>query len=68
MKAFPACALGALLALSSALTQAEPAPWYKWRSKVDGALVCAQTALGPGWEKASGPYRNSHCEKLIIAK
>jgi hypothetical protein len=49
MKAFTACALGALLALAS-------------------ALVCAQTSLGPGWEKAAGPYRNSHCEKLIIAK
>jgi hypothetical protein len=68
MKAFPACALGALLALASALPQAGPAPWFKWRSKVDGALACAQTALGPGWEKADGPYRNSHCEKVIIAK
>jgi hypothetical protein len=68
MKVFPACAIGALLALASALPHAEPAPWYKWRSKVDGALVCAQTALGPGWEKAAGPYRDSHCEKLIIAK
>lgn len=42
---------------------ARPASWFKWRSKVDGALVCAQVPLGPGWEKASGPYQDSHCEK-----
>ena len=28
---------------------AAPAPWYYWRSKVDGARVCAQTSPGPGW-------------------
>jgi hypothetical protein len=44
---------------------AGPAPWYSWRSKVDGKQVCAQTALGPGWEKAAGPYKDSHCTKLI---
>lgn len=68
MKTLSACALGAFLAFASAQPQAGPAPWFKWRSKADGALVCAQTSLGHGWEKAAGPYRDSHCEKLIIAK
>jgi hypothetical protein len=68
MKIITGRALGAFLVLACALAQAGPAPWFKWRSKVDGALVCAQTSLGPGWEKAAGPYRDSHCEKLIIAK
>ena len=27
---------------------AAPAPWYYWRSKIDGARVCAQTSPGPG--------------------
>jgi len=60
--------LGALLACACALLAAEPAPWYQWRSKIDGKQVCAQTPLGPGWERASGPYRDSHCQKLSIAK
>jgi hypothetical protein len=47
---------------------AAPAPWFKWRSKLDGKQFCAQTSLGPGWEKAGGPYQDSHCEKLLAAK
>lgn len=54
--------LGLLSALA-ATAGARPAPWFKWRSKADGALVCAQTPLGAGWEKAFGPYQDSHCEK-----
>jgi len=45
------------------LPQAEPAPWFKWRSKADGSLACSQTPLGHGWEKADGPYRDARCEK-----
>jgi hypothetical protein len=52
------CGLAAAAAL-----HAEPAPWFQWRSKADGRLACAQTALGPGWEKASGPYRDPRCER-----
>ena len=60
--------LGAALTLHGAAPQAKPAPWYKWRSKIDGYLSCAQTTLGPGWERDSGPYKDSRCEKLILAK
>jgi hypothetical protein len=60
------CAL--LLSLSCASLSAGPAPWYKWRSKIDGYLSCSQTPLGPGWKKDSGPYKDSRCEKLVIAK
>lgn len=56
----------ALLLVASAL--AGPAPWFQWRSKLNGALACSQTPLGPGWEKSSGPYRDARCEKLIVAK
>jgi len=54
--------------LAGAMAQAKPAPWFQWRSKVDGHLACSQTPLGPGWVKDSGPYRDSHCEKLILAQ
>lgn len=47
---------------------AGPAPWYQWRSKVDGTLSCAQSTLGFGWELASGPYKDSRCEKPAAVK
>lgn len=47
---------------------AGPAPWWEWRSKLDGKLACSQTPLGPGWEKARGPFKDSRCEKLVLAK
>ena len=59
---------GAALALCCVSLQAGPAPWFKWRSKIDGYLTCSQTPLGPGWEKDSGPYRDSRCTKLVLAK
>ena len=58
----------AALALLCAAAQARPAPWYMWRSKVDGHLSCAQTPLGPGWRRDSGPYQDSRCEKLVLVK
>ena len=64
----PSLILGAALALCCSALLAGPAPWYQWRSKIDGKLVCAQTTLGSGWEKASGPYADSHCGKPIVAK
>jgi hypothetical protein len=57
-----------LLACLCATAFAAPAPWYTWRSKVDGKQVCAQTALGHGWEKAAGPYKDSHCTKLVATQ
>lgn len=60
--------LGLVLALCCTALLAKPAPWFKWRSKIDGKQVCAQTSLGSGWEKASGPYSDSHCGIPIVAK
>lgn len=68
MNTFLRPAIAALLACATTALLAGPAPWYQWRSKVDGKLVCSQTPLGPGWEKASGPYKDSHCEKKVAAK
>ncbi|WP_229218602.1 hypothetical protein [Rugamonas brunnea] len=60
--------LAAALLLASAALAAAPAPWFKWRSKVDGSTSCSQWPLGPGWERAGGPYRDSRCEKPLLAK
>jgi len=57
-----------ILALCCGALSAEPAPWWKWRSKIDGQLICSQTPLGPGWEKAYGPFRDARCEKLIVIR
>lgn len=68
MKRFNTIGSAILIAGLCGTLAAAPAPWFKWRSKVDGKQACAQVPLGPGWEKASGPYQDSHCEKLIAAK
>ncbi|MBM4260717.1 MAG: hypothetical protein FJ143_08270 [Deltaproteobacteria bacterium] len=56
----------ALLLLVSANGQTgEPAPWYKWKSRVNNQIVCSQTAPGDNWERESGPYTDSHCDTLV---
>lgn len=62
MKAiFPILLLGGALAGGASL--AAPAAWWTWASKVDGARVCAQTPLGPGWDRVAGPFRDSGCQR-----
>jgi hypothetical protein len=46
----------------AAAALAAPAPWYKWRSKLNGKETCAQTMQGE-WEKVSGPYKDARCVK-----
>ena len=48
--------------LAPLLVQAAPAPWYYWRSLVDGQRVCAQTSPGPGWEQDSAAYEGPGCQ------
>ena len=55
-----ALALLALVAWGTA--QAAPAPWYWWRSKIDGARTCAQVSPGEGWERDSGPFDGPGCQ------
>lgn len=61
-------ALLALLFAATGSALAGPAPWYLWRSKVDCRMVCAQTSLGTGWERALGPFSDSRCAKSAIVK
>ena len=60
-------AASALLLYCASLL-ARPAPFFWWTSKVDGARVCAQGPLGPGWQKDPRAYKDSRCEKLAFAK
>lgn len=56
-----AIALAGVAFAASAL--AAPAPWYLWRSKLDGQWFCAQTRPGAGWDKSRGPFKDARCEK-----
>jgi hypothetical protein len=58
----------AIVLAACTAASAGPAPWYQWRSRVDHNRVCAQNMPVQGWEKASGPYKDSRCEKPIVAK
>lgn len=56
--------IGLLAAAVSLAVLAGPAPWYKWRSKLNSSTeVCAQTSPGDGWERSSGPYKDARCEQ-----
>ena len=57
-----AWSLWAAAALLASLAQAAPAPWYYWRSKVDGARVCAQVSPGHGWVRDSPAYDGAGCQ------
>lgn len=65
---FSRLGVATLLACLAMAVLAGPAPWFKWRSKVDGKQFCAQTSLGQGWEKAAGPFKDSHCTKLATTQ
>lgn len=50
-----------LLFAVSAVSIAASAPWYQWKSKLDGKLFCGQTKPGDGWIQDSGPYKDARC-------
>lgn len=55
--------LAALLAASVlASAVAAPAAWYKWRSKLNGTVICAQVMQGE-WERTDGPFKDAQCDK-----
>ena len=49
------------MALLSFASQAEPAPWYWWVSKLGGSRVCNQTSLGEGWVQETKAFRDARC-------
>ncbi|HJV53942.1 MAG TPA: hypothetical protein VJ652_20915 [Noviherbaspirillum sp.] len=56
----PLVFLSAACVLASAA--AAPAAWYKWRSTLNGTVICAQVMQG-AWEKADGPFKDAQCER-----
>ncbi len=44
-------------------TDAAPAAWYKWRSKLNAHVVCSQTSPGEGWEQLPQAYQDGRCER-----
>ncbi len=58
--------LGGLQLLALSLpTQAAPAAWYLWQSKVTGHYICRQWPPGEGWVRHSGPYADGGCRQAI---
>jgi hypothetical protein len=54
-----------LLVGAATVAAAQGAPYYKWRSKLDGKVFCLQVVNGEGWKRISGPYRDSRCERPL---
>ena len=44
------------------LTDAAPAPYYQWQSKLDGTVICRQTSPGEGWQRLNErAFRDLNC-------
>lgn len=53
-----------LLASVAIAAFASEASWYKWKSRVDGSIVCMQFSPGKYWFAYRGPYKDAQCTKL----
>ncbi|GGH51007.1 hypothetical protein GCM10010975_04310 [Comamonas phosphati] len=65
------CLCAALLAAQLLLVLpvlATPAPWYLWRSQLDGALTCQQFSPGQAWSQYDGPFADLACQKRMTVK
>ncbi len=61
MKSMTLVAIGLLMSFA---VIAAPAPWYLWKSKLDGSVWCTQTPPGKGWVQIDGPYKDAHCKTI----
>ncbi|MBX9849916.1 MAG: hypothetical protein K2X64_11525 [Rhodocyclaceae bacterium] len=62
MKSTHLCVL-ALSAFLAFPAYAGNAPWYRWESRIDGRLVCAQTLPHEGWKRLAGPFVDAACRR-----
>lgn len=53
-------ALVIILAIAATVLAA-PAPYYKWKSKLDGKTNCTNVLMSGEWEIVGGPYKDSAC-------
>jgi hypothetical protein len=62
MKVFSRLALTMCGFASTGVALAQPAPWWRWQSKLDSKRIeCAQNSLGEGWIRYDGPYKDAKC-------
>lgn len=54
---------GLLMAACLSAAWAGPAPWYQWRSDLQGQTLCAQVSPGAAWVRVDGPYLDSDCRR-----
>lgn len=47
----------------AAVARAGNAAWYRWESRIDGHIVCAQSSPGNGWQRIAGPYADAGCRR-----
>jgi hypothetical protein len=52
--------LGLVIVVGAELL-AQGAPYYKWRSRINGREFCLQTSPGEGWDRVAGPYKDARC-------
>lgn len=55
--------LSGVLLLFAVHAAAGTAAWYRWESRIDGRLVCAQTSPGAQWKQFAGPFLDANCSK-----
>jgi hypothetical protein len=48
---------GASTQPQASATPEQAAPWWQWKSGLDGRIVCAQTMTG-NWTKVGGPFKS----------
>lgn len=58
------CGLLAVLALPAWTAWAGNAAWYRWESRLEARMVCAQSSPGEGWKRVAGPYSDAACSRL----
>lgn len=50
----------------STITEAAPAPWFLWQSKITGGVICAQHSPGDGWQQLAGSFSTAgQCKQAI---
>ena len=53
----------AILAWPAAASWAGQAAWYRWESRLEGRVICAQSSPGEGWKRIAGPYGDAACTR-----
>lgn len=51
--------------LLCSITDAAPAPWFRWQSITTGEMVCTQVPMGKGWKMLNGPFKDSQCRVKV---